>query len=332
MTTDRFGETLIDRQFLEAHLAYVAGENSWQQRARLLQSLWREDHDYPPGSRARNYVDPDADRLGSRLDPATAAKGANFVTPNAWARAQYEVDHKEPGALMSKPRLLHDLLSSQPLCFNLFAELDADHALATAVLRDLLPGLGITGLTPGSSGRAIRFEHSPGRGRPEYGGDHSAFDVAISFESDRGPGLLGIEVKYHEDLTNRDDTEPNLTGWFDDVDPASRPQLVRPPLVQLARDHRLARAVAREDSATYPAGATWVLLYPAGNTAVARAFDTYQQLLPAATDMAAVTVDAFVAACERHTTEPWPAALRARYLDTDRATNLGTSSSGTTAL
>ncbi|MBN9739411.1 hypothetical protein PP1_030995 [Pseudonocardia sp. P1] len=41
------------------------------------------------------------------------------------------------GALLSRPRLWVDLLPSQPLCFNLFAPLAADLALATATLRPI---------------------------------------------------------------------------------------------------------------------------------------------------------------------------------------------------
>lgn len=323
MAVDQFGEPLIDPDVLKAHSAYVAGENAWQQRARLLQSLWRADHGWPAGSRAADYRDPRAKRLGSRLAPDQAAVGANFLTPMAWARAQHEMANKERGALMKATRLTHDLLSSQPLCFNLFAELDADHELATRVLADLLPALAITGLTARDDGRSILFEHSPGRGLTAYGGDRSAFDVAIPYQSNHGPGLLGIEVKYHENLAKPDRRPPSFAGWFPDIAADHQADLLRPPLVQLARDHRLARAVARQDTALYPAGVTWILLAPAGNTAVARAMHAYQALLPDASDLAFVTLDDAVEACTRHSDQPWPQALRGRYLDTGRAARLG---------
>jgi hypothetical protein len=49
---------------------------------------------------------------------------------------------------------------------------------------------------------AVRFEHSPGRGDPRYTGDRSAFDVFVEHATPSGArGFVGIEVKYHEGLT-----------------------------------------------------------------------------------------------------------------------------------
>lgn len=318
MGHDRFGDAQLDEGLLRQHLVHVAGENAWQQRARLAQSLWREDHGWDPGSRAQDYVDPTADRLGSRLSSADAEMGSNFLTRRAFDRAEFEVTHKESGALMSRARLQHDLLSSQPLCFSIFAELDNDPDLATRVLQELIPHLRLTGIAG-----PVLFEHSPGRGEPAYGGDASAFDVAIPYTSELGVGLLAIEVKYHENLAQADRKTPDFTGWFPECELQHAAQLVRPPLVQLARDHRLARAVARNDASNYPAGVTWVLLYPARNSAVSHAIASYRRLMPNARDITPITLEALVAACQRHTTDSWPELLRARYLDTERVCALG---------
>ena len=218
---------------------------------------------------------------------------------------------------MKRSQLLHDLLSSQPLCFSTFADLDTDHELAARVLAELLPDHGITGVTPGSDGRAIRFEQSPGRGRPEYGGDHSAFDVAIGIQTKRGPVLLGIEVKSHENLVQPDKSPPDFKGYLPDVTEGGEPSLLKPPLVQLVRDHRLARVVAAADRSTYLAGVTWILLHPSGNTAVAQAFPAYRALMPETADLAAVPLEAFTDACERNAIGDWPARLRARYIEAD---------------
>jgi hypothetical protein len=41
----------VPSQLLEEHNVLVAQENPWQQRARLMQALWREERGYPVGRR-----------------------------------------------------------------------------------------------------------------------------------------------------------------------------------------------------------------------------------------------------------------------------------------
>ena len=104
---------------------------------------------------------------------------------------------KSAGKLYGQPRIFNDLLSSQPLCFNLFAELAEDLALATRVFHRLLPGRV-------AEVNAIEFEWSPGRGDPKYTADNSAFDVFVRFATPTGrDGFVGIEVKYHESLNDK---------------------------------------------------------------------------------------------------------------------------------
>ena len=115
-------------------------------------------------------------------------------------------------------RLICDLLSSMPMCFNLFGELACDLELADRAVHKWWPDV------PGRV-RDVRFEWSPGRGLPgEYLENRSAFDVV--FELDLGGekcGVLGVETKYHEhckkpartnyrNLTDEDatSTSPNL--------------------------------------------------------------------------------------------------------------------------
>ena len=137
---------------LERFQVLVPGENGWQQRARLLQSQWREGQSLAPGPWPK---DP-ARRLGSRLTDAVGAAGGNFLTPRAWADAQEALEaSSRSGALVSRNRLLCNLLSSQPLCFNLFADLRSDLTRATRVLGTLWPEI--------SSVIGIEYEYSPGR-------------------------------------------------------------------------------------------------------------------------------------------------------------------------
>lgn len=135
--------------------------------------------------------------LGSRLPmPWAREELANFVTDGVREVVRAEVldPAKSRGKLFGKPRIFNDLLSSQPLCFNLFAELRSDLALASKLVAHFTAGRF-------SEVVAIEFEHAPSP-IERYTGDRSAFDVLLECRSARGAhGFLGIEVKYHENLT-----------------------------------------------------------------------------------------------------------------------------------
>lgn len=86
------------------------------------------------------------------------AELANFLTPNIRRSVRDCIEAKAAGSgqLVDEDRLYANLLSSQPLCFNLFGELQSDLELASAVCTGLRPDR-VQAVTN------IRFEHSPGR-------------------------------------------------------------------------------------------------------------------------------------------------------------------------
>jgi hypothetical protein len=116
----------IPYDVLVAHNVYVASDNPFQQRARLLQALWRDGKNYSCGKH-RGLP------LGSRLMAYDADRLHNFLSENIQAIVRDEVLNKKKseGKLYGRPRIFNDLLSSQPLCFNLFSELKFDKLLAT---------------------------------------------------------------------------------------------------------------------------------------------------------------------------------------------------------
>jgi hypothetical protein len=65
--------------------------------------------------------------------------GANFVTPAALAAARRRVASPEPHEMLAVDRLWADLLSSMPLCFNLFGDLDGDRPGAASAVRAWWP-------------------------------------------------------------------------------------------------------------------------------------------------------------------------------------------------
>lgn len=96
--------------------------------------------------------------------------------------------------MIDADRLWNNLLSSQPLCPNLFGNLKLDLAKATRNFRELLPDFV-------ASAEDIYFEHSPGRGDANFTDDHTAFDVFVCCTTTDGfSGFVAIEVKYSETM------------------------------------------------------------------------------------------------------------------------------------
>ena len=306
---------MTEHDVLDAHLARVHGDNAWQRRARLMQSLWRERAGLSPG-------DHNGRPLGSRL---TAADGeppmlANFLSEPARRQVLAAVDDApRTGALLARPRLWVDLLSSQPLCFNLFGPLAEDLDLATAALRLVWPNL-ITRVT------AIRFEWSPGRGQQTYTGNRSAFDVFVAYDGAGGRGFLGIEVKYHEDLSG---TPARHHGRYDEMahehgvfHNGALDRLRVPALQQLWLDHLLALALRANPDDGWDEG-TFVLLSPSGNIDCTRAGHEYRACLRDAGSFDARTLDEVVQAVRLVTGVGWVDAVHDRYLDPAPPTRAG---------
>jgi len=204
-----------------------------------------------------------------------------------------------------------DLLSSQPLCFNLFGPLAEDLELTTAALRLMWPHL-ITRVTD------IRFEWSRGRGDHRYTGNRSAFDVFVGCDGPSGRTFLGIEVKYHEDLATRparhEDRNVELARQHAAFHDGSLAALASPPLQQLWLDHLLAlqlRASARDE---WDDG-VFVLLSPVGNRACTHAAHRYRSHLTDDASFEARTLDELVQAIRLCTSGRWIHDVYDRYLD-----------------
>lgn len=88
-------------------------------------------------------------RYGHLLDPAAAGAGANFVTEVAFQAAR----NRQAAGKGVAPRTFNNMLSSQAMCFNLFAPLAAKPDLATEVLAPFIPGLATV--------RDVHTEHTP---------------------------------------------------------------------------------------------------------------------------------------------------------------------------
>ncbi len=164
----------------------------------------------------------------------------------------------------------------------------------------------------------VSFEHSPARGDESYTGDHTAFDVFFEHLTPAGGrAFIGLEVKYHEALTDapaahrpRYDEVTSRMGCFR---PEGLPALRLKPLQQIWRDHMLAGAMHQHEPAGWDSG-LYVFLYPQDNEACRRAVQLYQDLLADQRTFSPVTLEVVVAAIEAETDAPWVRELRERYL------------------
>ena len=93
----------------------ITDRSEFCRKARVLQSMWRSEQGYPVGKyRGRT--------LGSRLDmPRAQDELHNYLTHNIRQVVRDEVldKKKSKGKMYARPRIFDDLLSSQPLCFNI---------------------------------------------------------------------------------------------------------------------------------------------------------------------------------------------------------------------
>lgn len=290
---------------LQRHDCVVRGENEWQKRARLLQSLWRTRAGCAAG-------DHQGRPLGSRLLLADGEppKLRNYLTDAAGRQVVAAVQGvKQTKALISTPRIWVDLLSSQPLCFNLFGDMAEDLDLATSTLRMVWPEI--------QRVEQIRFEYSPGLADPRYLGTKSAFDVFVEYTRADGRAFLGIEVKYHEDLKVKAANDP--TGRFPEIAKGTAAfradaleRLATPPLQQLWLDHLLALRLRDVDQ--WAAG-KFVLLYPLANHRCRQAATDYRVCLTDCGDFDAVTLEELVAALRYTSDADWVEEFYDRYLN-----------------
>ncbi|MDZ7859764.1 MAG: hypothetical protein U5O15_03710 [Candidatus Krumholzibacteriota bacterium] len=290
--------------------AYHKGDNSFSAYARYLQSKWRVRKGYP---KQKN-------KLGNYL-PVEFAKEtkANFLTNRIGNLVQSEVDKsKVLGSMISEPRIWNNLLSSQPLCFNLFGELHFDLDLATKVFQALFPNK-ISKVTD------VKFEYSPGRGDKNYTGDHSAFDAFIEYDNEKAQSeYIGIEVKYSENMRQR--REDSIKTYHKHkreylkiaksagIFPESSIEILREsPLQQIWRDHLLSLATEKDYS-----GGFFIFLHPEQNKKCHEAYKDYIQLLnssdPDITKIYSITLEKFLDILFKLNSSTWVIELRERYL------------------
>ena len=338
-------EAPSDRELLDAHCWFpttdcVRGRSditAFKQRSRLRQAEWRERRGFPLGSHPGRDGSPQAN--GSKLAPVGPRDEdfRNFLDNAAIRdavrnRSSVIVKKSEPGQQFKEDRLRYDLLSSMPMCFNLFGELHDDPDRLSAAGAELF-GVADPGLM-------VRFEHSPGRQSLDYSNDGTAFDVALYFGAPQGTrSIVGIETKYHEHAVAepKPDTpkKDKRTGEPRPIPPAKLKMphyrklsegamrqgifksnwedLLGTDLQQIWRDHLLLLSMLQHPSGRWSSG-KYVLVHPAGNPAFAEAGETYRsEFLDDGRSFEVVTIEALLRPEGLHSTAS-ANEFRTRYI------------------
>ncbi|MBO5381032.1 MAG: hypothetical protein J6A40_02935 [Bacteroides sp.] len=170
------------------------GDSEFVAKCRLLQSIYRveigEDEGYIQRGSKRyfygNYI-MNGDKTGK-----------NFLEDYIFDYAKKRVNNRKHYETINEERLFNNLLSSQPMAFNLFCPLikmlEEDESSTTDILRAALPDYNINKVT------TIDLEFIP-KNHEELTNDRTAMDAIIEFTDNDGiPSFIAIETKYSENL------------------------------------------------------------------------------------------------------------------------------------
>ena len=175
------------------------GDSMFVAECRRLQSIYR----YEIGEEIHPYTDRygNVHYYGNYISNGENPKDGcwkNFLTEHAFNHAKDRVEHKENYETIESDRLFNNLLSSQPMAFNLFCPLrqmrEKSPETATKVIKAALPNYPIHKVTE------VALEFIPAN-HEKLTGDKSAMDAIIRFEDEHGKkGFIAIETKYSENL------------------------------------------------------------------------------------------------------------------------------------
>ncbi|MCC6158350.1 MAG: hypothetical protein IT350_09890 [Deltaproteobacteria bacterium] len=288
-----------------------SGDKPFTRAMRLHQSRYRAEVLRAPYGTGPEVTS--AAHYGNMLTVEDGKRGLNFLTPQIYEIARRRVSRAT--GMVAEFRLYCNMLSSQPMCFNLFGPLVDDLDLATTLWKKLLPGE-VERVT------RVEIEWNP-EPRFEYLDDRTAFDAFVEYERPDGTSaFVGIETKLTEPFSQKHYDNEAYRRWMRVDDTPWKPEAWNrvddDVHNQLWRDHLLAVAVRRHASSKYTHG-RFMLVRHGGDTECARVVVGYRELLRDGDDtFIDMPLDRLVAewiavASESH--RDWLERFRARYLD-----------------
>lgn len=253
--------------------------------------------------------------LGSMLRPEEGAAGSNFLTSEIAEMADARIAE---GGTVEPFRARHNLLSSQPLCFNLFGPLARRPDLAAAFVA-AVTGRDIAAVS------CVTIEDSPG-----HLGDRTGLDASIRYETTGGAsGVLGIETKLTERFSPKRyelDSMPAYRKYSEGQDAPFRAdrleELTDPRWNQLWRNQMLCEAIKHHEERDH---AEQVVVFPDDMTATAGLVADYAALLTRLDAVRPWTLSQVVAVLSAScdvADQPWLDRFRTRYIDLDLSTPL----------
>jgi hypothetical protein len=250
--------------------------------------------------------------IGSMLSRDAAEAGLNFLSEHTLEVAKQRL---AAGGGAERFRLLHNLLSSQPMCFNLFAPLQADEELAMDVCRDLLG-------CPVSRVLAVRLEWAPAPSA-DYLDDKTSFDCFIEYEALGGRvGFLAVETKLTDSFSPKRHDGSAYRRWMTPESPWPNPacsQVAKSAHNQLWRNHLLAWSMLQNSRGKYREGHIVVVHHPL-DIKCGRIVDGYRALLRDGSNVHALPLDVLLGHCEHAAgSQQWIQQFRLRYLELDRS-------------
>lgn len=297
----------LDQLAQTYHALIVDDISDYQRKARILQSMWREEQGY-------DHIDFRGKPLGNLLPlPWVEQTLSNFLSERIKEVLQRELfNSNSRRKAYVKPSIYNNLLSSQSLSFNLFAELKEDITLATKVFNQL---------NPYRIDKVVRieFQYSPGRNDLINSGGNPAFDVYVEFLNGKEEkGFVGIEVKYHENLQ----FEPaevkqrylETTSQMRCFRKNSIDALKLPPLDQIWRGHLLAGSLLNSPKDEFKDG-FFVVLYPKENIHCKEAVKQYRRCLTNNDTFLDWTLERLTTTIKQYTDKKWIDEVIDRYLD-----------------
>ena len=177
------------------------GDSKFVAECRKLQSIYR----YEIGEEIRPHTDRygNLHYYGNYISNGENPKEGcwkNFLTEYAfnYAKKRVNPENKKPYETIESDRLFNNLLSSQPMAFNLFCPLQQilkeSPEIATKVIKAAFSGYPIHKVTE------VELEFIP-ENYKKLTGDKSAMDAIIKFEDEHGNGgFVAVETKYSENL------------------------------------------------------------------------------------------------------------------------------------
>jgi hypothetical protein len=286
----------------------VTSDGVRRRRFRALQSWYRETQlGVEPGQHDRH-----PQLVGSMLPKERALDGLNFLHPQIASYVEQRIrEVRKANGTLDEDRLRRNMLSSMPLCFNLFGAFRAKRPAAARVLSAVLR-LDIDTIDQ------VMVEHAPPASKAVLG-DRTAFDAFLAYTTSTGSkGFLGVETKYTEPFSPKAHRpayyEANPAYHWAGFRPGAGHRLGRRATNQLWRNTLLAAATRRSDR--YASGHALVI---AGrdDTAAWKAVAAVRTELENPNAMLrSVSLERLVEQCQlQRSLADWATRFRRRYLD-----------------